>query len=158
MRDEFFTDDNVQIPSSTPLAIPRGLVKKISYGDAARAIVAGFLEEHSALEAYVRLRNVADVLDEALSQIKESAIAQVDGSCQIVLGALVQVKALAKRWEYHDTQLDTLEAERLSVDLRMKARKKYLEGLKGEVVDPITGEIALPARYLGQGVTMQIMF
>ena len=75
MRDEFFADEDVQIPTSTPLAIPRGLVKKISYGDAARAIVAGFLEEHSALDAYVRLRNVADVLDEALSQIKENAIA-----------------------------------------------------------------------------------
>jgi hypothetical protein len=53
MRDEFFTDE--EIASTTALAIPRGLVRKISYGDVARSVVGAFLEEHSALEAYVRL-------------------------------------------------------------------------------------------------------
>jgi hypothetical protein len=158
MRDEFFTDEVVEVASTTALAIPRGLVKKIDYGDAARSIIAAFLEEHSALEAYVRLRNIADVLDEALGQIKENAIAQVDGNSQIIHGAMVQVKALPKRWEYHDSQLDTLEAEKLSVDLRIKARKKYLEALKEEVVDPATGEISIPARCIAQGVTIQITF
>jgi hypothetical protein len=158
MRDEFFTEETLEAEGSTALAIPRGVIKKINYGDAARSIVAAFLEEHSALEAYVRLRNIAEVLDEALSQIKENAIAQVDGNAQLVGGALVQLKALPKKWEYRDTVLDSLEAEKLAVDVRIKARKKFLEALKEEVVDTTTGEIAIPARCVSQGVTIQITY
>jgi hypothetical protein len=158
MRDEFFTDEIAETPSTAPLAIPRGLVKKVGYGDVARSIVAAFLEDNSALEAYVRLRNIADVIEEALGQIKENAIAQVEGNSQIIHGAMVQVKALPKKWEYHDSQLGTLEAEKLSVDLRIKARKKYLEALKEEFVDPATGETSFPARCIAQGVTIQITF
>lgn len=154
MRDEFFTDE----PTTTALAIPRGLVKKIGYGDAARSILSAFLDEHTALEAYVRLRNIAEVLDEALSQIKENAISRIEGNSQIVLGALVQLKALAKRWEYHDAVLDSFEAEKLALEARIKARKKYLETLKDELLDPTTGEVAIPARCISQGVTIQVTF
>jgi hypothetical protein len=158
MRDEFFIDETTAIVTTDALAIPRGLIRKISYGDVARSIVSAFLEEHSALEAYVRLRNISDVLDEALVQIKENAIAQVEGNSQVVLGALVQVKALAKKWEYHDSALDSLEAEKLALETRIKARKKYLESLKEEQIDPSTGEITIPARCIAQGVTIQVTF
>ena len=158
MRDEFFTDEPGPVVEATSLAIPRGLVKKVNYADAAHSVVAAFLEEHTSLEAYVRLRNILEVFDEALSQIKENAIAQVEGNSQLVLGALVQLKSLPRKWEYTDPALDALEAERIALDVKIKARKKVLESLKEELVDPRTGEITTPARCVSQGVTLQVNY
>ena len=116
------------------------------------------MEEYSALEAYVKIKNVAEILSVALDQIREQAILSLSGTSQEVLGATAQLKALPRKWEYDDGEVRRLEAEKLAVEAQLKARKKYLENLKTEVANTATGEIIRPARCIAEGVTIQVTF
>ena len=159
MSDEFF-------PETTDLAragdeivlLQRTIVRKSGFEASAQGLTDALMEEYSALEAYVKIKNLAEILSVALDQIREQAILSLSGTSQEVLGATAQLKALPRKWEYDDGEVRRLEAEKLAVEAQLKARKKYLENLKTEVANTATGEITRPARCIAEGVTIQVTF
>ena len=158
-RDEFFPEVVETGPvQSEHLTVLHRVVPKTEFGTYARALTDALLEEQSAIEAYVRIRNVADILDQALGRIKERAIVSMQGTSADVLGAKVQLKALPKRYEYQDTVIDDLESQKKAIEEKLKARKRFLENLPAEVADTGTGEIIRPARFIAGGSTLQVTF
>ena len=160
MKDEFFPEGLIPFkgPSFDETTLPRRVATKTEFEEIAASMIAMLLEEESTLEAFVRIKNVAEILDVALARIKEEALFEVAGRSQKILGASVQIKALPKKWEYSDSVLTSLEGERAVIEQRIKERKKLLETLKQEVVDPATGEIIHPAKCIADGVTLQVLF
>ena len=160
MNDEFFNEDPVpsELIEFDQLTVPRRVAKKTHFEKLATSLNGILLEENSALEAYVRIKNVAEILEVALGQIKERALGGITGDTQEVLGVTVQLKSLPKKWEYDDSELHRLEGEKAAVVARLKERKKFLEHLKQEVADPATGEIIRPARCISEGATIQVLF
>ena len=158
-QDEFFPDATEAGPvQSEHLTVLHRVVPKGEFATYAKALTAALLEEQSAIEAYVRIRNVADILDQALGRIKERAIISMQGTSADVFGAKVQLKALPKRYEYHDSVIDDLESQKQAIEEKLKARKRFLKNLPAEVADTETGEIIHPARLIAQGATLQITF
>jgi hypothetical protein len=160
MRDEFFTDEPpaVDVIRAGPLTLLPSVARKSQFDELAASLNQALLEENSVLEAYVRIKNVAEVLDVALSQLKEQALSRLSGTSEQVLGVTVQLKSLPKKWEYDDAELRTLEAEKAALEAKVKVRKRFLENLKTEMADAKTGEIIRPARCIADGVTIQVTF
>jgi hypothetical protein len=160
MRDEFFTDEPVAVDviRAGPLTLLPSVARKSQFDELAASLNQALLEENSALEAYVRIKNVAEVLDVALSQLKEQALSRLSGASEQVFGVTVQLKSLPKKWEYDDAELRSLEAEKAAVEAKAKVRKKFLENLKTEMADAKTGELIRPARCISDGVTIQVTF
>jgi hypothetical protein len=158
-QDEFFPDTTEAPPvQSEHLTVLHRVVPKAEFVIHAGAFIEALLVEQSAIEAYVRIRNVADILDTALGIIKERAIASMQGTNVDILGAKVQLKALPKKYEYQDSVIDELEAQKKAIDEKLKARKKFLENLTQEVADTTTGEIIRPAKCISAGSTIQVTF
>ena len=158
--NEFFPDmlSAPPVVESEQLTVLQTVAPKARFVEYATALTEALFIEQSALQAYVRIRNVADILDVALARIKEQAIASMQEATANVLGARVQLKDLPKRFEYHDTVLAELDSQKAAIDEKLKARKKFLETLTSEVVDPTTGEIIQPAKCTSAGCTLQITF
>jgi len=158
-HDEFFPEVTEVGPvQSEYLTILHRVVPKAEFVTYAAALTNALLEEQSAVEAYVRIRNVADILDQALGRIKERAIISMEGTSADVCGAKVQLKSLPKRYEYQDTIVDDLESQKKALEEKLKARKKFLENLPADVADTGTGEIIHPARFVSGGSTLQVTF
>ena len=159
MPDEFFPDTADTARAGDELAfLQRSVVGKAEFEATAETLTAALLDEHSALEVYVKIKNIAEILDVALGQIREQAILSLSGTSQEVLGATAQLRPLPRKWEYDDTEVRRLEADKLAVEAQLKARKKYLENLKTEVANTATGEIIRPARCIAESVTIQVTF
>ena len=158
--DEFFPDDPIapDLIEFDQLTVPGKVFRKKEFEHLAASLNAILLNENSALEAYVRIKNVAEILDVALDQIREQAIHAISGTSEEVFGVTAQLKPLPRKWQYDDAEVRNLEAEKLAVEAQLKARKKYLENLKVEVADTTTGEIIRPARCIAEGVTIQVTF
>ena len=158
-QDEFFPEVMEPEPvQSEHLTVLHRVVPKAEFAVYAGALTDALLEEQSAIEAYVRIRNVTDILDQALGHIKERAIVSMQGTSADVLGAKVQLKSLPKRYEYQDTIIDDLESQKKAIEEKLKARRRFLENLPAEVADTVTGEIILPARFIAGGSTLQVTF
>jgi hypothetical protein len=158
-QDEFFPDATEAPPvQSEHLTVLQRVVPKAEFVIQAGTLTNALLVEQSAVEAYVRIRNVADILDVALGLIKERAIVSMQGTNADILGAKVQLKALPKKYEYQDNIINSLESQKKVIDDKLKARKKLLENITIEVVDPGTGEIIKPARCIAGGSTLQVTF
>lgn len=158
-QDEFFPDTPEAPPvQSEHLTVLRRVVPKAEFIIYAGTLTDALLIEQSAIEAYVRIRNVADILDNALALIKERAISSMQGTNVDILGAKVQLKALPRKYEYQDSVIDELEAQKKVIDEKLKARKKFLEHLTQEVADTATGEIIQPAKCISAGSTIQVTF
>jgi hypothetical protein len=158
-QDEFFPDATEAPPvQSEHLTVLHRVVPKAEFVVYAGALTEALLDEQSAVEAYVRIRNVADILDTALGLIKERALTSMQGTNVDVLGAKVQLKALPRKYEYQDSIIDELEAQKKAIDEKLKARKKFLENLTQEVADTATGEIIRPAKCISSGSTIQVTF
>ncbi len=154
-HDEFFPD--VESPQTEQLAVLKRVVPKSEFLMYANTLTTSLLESESSLEAFVRIRNVIEILDTALGQIKERAIVDVtDSSCEI-FGAKVQLKQLPRKYEYTDRMLNEIEAEKQMIEAKLKARKKFLESLPMQVKDE-SGELITPARLISGGVTIQVSF
>jgi hypothetical protein len=67
-------------------------------------------------------------------------------------------KPFPKKYEYQDSVIDELEAQKKAIDEKLKARKKFLENLTQEVGDTTTGEVIRPANCLAAGSTIQVTF
>ena len=160
VHDEFFPDFVEAIAANEEaeqLTVPKRVVPKSEFLMYANSLTDRLLESESSLEAFVRLRNVIEILETALTQIKERAIVDVvDSNCEI-FGAKVQLKQLPRKYEYTDRMLNEIEAEKQVVEAKMKARKKFLESLPTQVKDE-SGELITPARLISGGVTIQVSF
>ena len=158
-RDEFFPEVIEPGPvQSERLTVLHKVVPKAEFVTYASSLTDALLEEQSAIEAYVRIRNVADILDQALGRIKDRAIRSMQGTTADICGAQVQLKSLPKRYEYQDSVIDDLESQKKAVEEKVKGRKKFLENLPADVADTGTGEIIHPARFVSGGSTLQITF
>ena len=92
-KDEFFPEVTETGPvQSEHLTVLHRVVPKTEFATYAGALTDALLEEQSAIEAYVRIRNVADILDQALGRIKERAIISLQGTSADVCGAKVLLK------------------------------------------------------------------
>lgn len=158
-RDEFFPEviETAQVQSEH-LTVLQRVVPKAQFATYAGVLTDALLEEQSAIEAYVRIRNVSDILDEALGRIKDRAINSLQGTSADVCGAKVQLKSLPKRYEYQDSVVDDLESQKKTIEEKLKAQKKFLEHLPADVADTGTGEIIHPARFVSGGSTLQVTF
>jgi hypothetical protein len=158
-RDEFFPETiEAALVQSEHLTVLQRVVPKAEFATYARGLTDALLEEQSAIEAYVRIRNVSDILDEALGQIKDRAINSLQGTSADVCGAKIHLKSLPKRFEYLDSVVDDLESQKKTIEEKLKARKKFLENLPADVADTVSGEIIHPARFVSGGSTLQITF
>ncbi len=158
-QDEFFPDAVEPAPvKSEHLTVLHRVVPKGEFTTYAAALTDALLEEQSAIEAYVRIRNVADILDQALGRIKDRAINSMQGTSTDICGAKVQLKSLPKKYEYQDAIIDDLESQKKAIEEKLKARKKFLENLPAEVANTATGEIIHPARFVSGGSTLQVTF
>lgn len=158
-RDEFFPDPlEAGAVQSEHLTVLHRVVPKAEFATYAGTLTDALLEEQSAIEAYVRIRNVADILDQALGRIKDRAIRSMQGTTADICGAQVQLKSLPKRYEYQDSFVNDLESQKKAIEEKLKARKKFLENLPAEVADTTSGEIIHPAKFVSGGSTLQITF
>ena len=158
-RDEFFPDTIELGPvKSEHLTVLQRVVPKAEFATYAATLTDALLEEQSAIEAYVRIRNVSDILDQALGRIKDRAIRSMQGTASDICGAQVQLKSLPKKYEYQDGIVDDLESQKKAIEEKLKARKKFLENLPADVADTGTGEIIHPARFVSGGSTLQVTF
>ena len=158
-RDEFFPEVlEAEAVQSEHLTVLHRVVPKAEFATYAGTLTDALLEEQSAIEAYVRIRNVSDILDQALGRIKDRAINSMHGTSEDVCGAKVQVKSLPRRYEYQDSVVDDLESQKKAIEEKLKARKKFLESLPADVADTGTGEIIHPAKFVSGGSTLQITF
>ncbi|MBX2990091.1 MAG: hypothetical protein KF749_02870 [Bacteroidetes bacterium] len=162
-HDEFFQDiataevAGPQLIETDQVAILRRVVPKPQFTEYATHLISRLLEEQSSLEAFVRIRNVIEILEIACAQVKEHAIVDVhDSNCEI-FGARVQLKQLPKKFEYNDRLVTQLEAKKAEIDAQLKARKKFLESITDPMKDE-SGEPIYPAKFLSGGVTLQVSF
>ncbi len=157
--DEFFPEVlEAEAVQCEHLTVLHRVVPKAEFATYAGALTDALLEEQSAIEAYVRIRNVSDILDQALGRIKDRAINSMHGTTADICGAKVQLKSLPKRYKYQDSVVDDLESQKKAIEEKLKARKKFLENLPADVADTGTGEIIHPARFVSGGSTLQITF
>ena len=115
------------------------------------------LEEHSALEAYVKAYNLRVVLDELLKSLKDDALAKLTSREMDVYGAKVEQRRLPKSFDYgNDGHLKAL------VELKEQAQKAVTDWMKirqlqtTDLVDGKTGEIIKPPQQITDGVTIAV--
>jgi hypothetical protein len=157
--DEFFPEvPEAEAVQSEHLTVLHRVVPKAEFATYAGTLTDALLEEQSAIEVYVRIRNVSDILEQALGRIKTRAINSMHATSEDICGAKVQLKSLPKRYEYQDSVVDDLESQKKAIEEKLKARKKFLENLPADVADTGTGEIIHPAKFISGGSTLQITF
>jgi hypothetical protein len=159
MTDEFFPEPPRAVVLGGSLALlQRSVVRKAEFEGTADMLTSALLDEHSSLEVYVKIKNVVEVLEVALDQVRDRAIMAMDGKSQNVLGATVQLKPLPRKWEYDDAELRKLESDKIALEAQLKGRKRFLESLTTEIASTSTGEIIHPARCISEAVTLQVTF
>ena len=156
--DEFFPETaEDRLPETEQIAILHRVVRKQQFAVYATNLTDRLLEEQSSLEAFVRIRNVIEILEVACAQIKDHAIVDVQDSTCEVFGARVQLKQLPRKFEYNDKLVAQFEAKKAEVEGQLKARKKFLESLSEPLKDD-SGEPVCPAKFISGGVTLQVSF
>jgi hypothetical protein len=157
--DEFFQDvqEASELIETEQVAILRRVVAKPQFFEYATTLTSRLLEEQSSLEAFVRIRNVIEILEVACALIKERAIVDVQDSNSEIFGARVQLKQLPRKFEYNDKLVAQLEAKKTEVEAQLKARKKFLESITETLRDE-SGDPIHPAKFLSGGVTLQVSF
>ena len=89
---------------------------------------------------------------QAKALVKEQALVQIGGKSTEALGAKIIAKRLPSKWDYHnDEKIVRLETE-------IKAHKAMIQTLTKPMVDPDTGEVAMPAEKIEGGETISIQF
>lgn len=113
------------------------------------------LQEHSALQAYVVLKNVKEVAEHAMEALKDGALGEISGKEEIVYGAKCAIRG-SREYEYEDATLATLEERAAALKKEITDRKAFLRTLKMEVADTKTGEIIRPAVCVKDGCTIAV--
>lgn len=113
-------------------------------------------ENSSSLQSYVILKDVAEVVGQAMEVLKDDAIAQFQPEGREKHMTLYGVKITTPRDVRYDYDHDS-EVQRLKTLL--KARQDFLKNLPPQgSADPETGEITMPAKKVKDGVKLSITF
>ena len=84
------------------------------------------LAEHTASEAYVLLYQMESLVKQIREDLKDKAIARVNGKEENILGAIVTLRKDAD-WTYDSPTLDNLSAEIKELQEKVKKHKRALE-------------------------------
>ena len=143
------------VPVQNPIMIPSRVCGENERYELAKALTDQMLEVVSAPEAYVMLKHAEHVVKLSIEELKELTVMRIEGKGEMVLGADLKLKR-AVEWEYDDPELEQLEAQKKEIAEKIKVRQKFLQGLKSEVADTTTGEIAKPAKLVKDGQTIAV--
>lgn len=111
------------------------------------------LDTMSAVEAYVLIAQMQDIVDLTKELLKEKAIAGVQGKEMDVFGAKVTTRR-SVAYEYDAPTLARLDTAKKTIDTELKAIKKLLEAT-GQYVDAQTGEMNT-ANKIKEGLTIAV--
>ena len=105
--------------------------------------------EVQALETLAKMNLLKKTFDAVYKnkQVQEAAIDQIPMyQGQTVSGYNVYLSS-RKKWEYDDSEIEILEAQKKAIDQKIKDRQAMLQNLTKEQADIETGEIIKPATY-----------
>lgn len=139
------------------LVIPEKAIGKHELPAFVEKVRHNILAEHSPIQAYVKLYNLKVLVEQTLENLKEEALAGIQGKEMQVYGARVELKQKARTWDYgEDAHLKALEKAAMDADKLVKDWKKIRQLQKDDLVDAGTGEITPPAKQLTDGVTIAV--
>ena len=139
------------------IQIPISCLKKKQIPEFALQLKDNLLEQHSALEAYVKAYSLREVLDELLKSLKDDALALVTSTEMDVYGAKVEQRRLKKTYDYgEDRQLQALVEHKEAAQEALNNWLKIRQLQKTELVDFKTGEVLPPPKILTDGVTLAV--
>jgi hypothetical protein len=135
------------------IVLPQKMLNTMQREGLAVKAIEKLLENMSAVEAYVMIAQMQDIVDLTKELLKERAIAGVQGKEMNVFGAKVSTRR-SVAYEYDAPTLVRLDVQKKEIDAELKAVKKMLEA-KGEYVDPQTGEMN-KANKVKEGLTIAV--
>ena len=122
-------------------------------------VVASLLENYNAGESYVIAGKWKELFEEAEGKVKSKALNNSGAKIQeIILGgkvvATLEERGLPKKFEYDDPILESYKQQFEQLKKDIKERETFLQSLKSEVADTVTGLIIKPAVKIATGVTV----
>jgi len=135
------------------IVLPQRMLNTMQREELAVNASQNLLDTMSAVEAYVLIAQMQDIVDLTKELLKEKAIAGVQGKEMDVFGAKVSTRR-STDYEYNAPTLVRLDVQKKEIDTELKAVKKMLEA-KGEYVDPKTGETNT-ANKVKEGLTIAV--
>lgn len=135
------------------IVLPQKMLNTMQREGLAVKASENLLDTMSAVEAYVMIAQMQDIVDLTKELLKEKAIAGVQGKEMDVFGAKVSTRR-SVAYEYDAPTLVRLDQAKKTIDAELKAVKKMLEA-KGEYVDPQTGEMN-KANKVKEGLTIAV--
>jgi hypothetical protein len=135
------------------IVLPQKMLNTMQREELAVNASQNLLDTMSAVEAYVLIAQMQDIVDLTKELLKEKAIAGVQGKEMDVFGAKVSTRR-STAYEYNAPTLVRLDVQKKEIDTELKAVKKMLEA-KGEYVDPKTGEMNT-ANKVKEGLTIAV--
>jgi predicted RNase H-like nuclease (RuvC/YqgF family) len=110
--------------------------------------------ENSHLEAYVMLKNAADVLDQACEIAKDKATMEATKDAKVLNAEVTTRRSVA--YEYEDGTLEELETKIEDLKKQADERRKLLRTLKTPMADSQTGELIMPAKLVKDGISLVV--
>jgi predicted transcriptional regulator len=138
--------------SVVPIKAMNGTERAVMATDMTNAL----MNEYTALDVYVMFKNASDVIDQAMTIVKDKATSQIAGKKDVpVLGATVSTKK-SVQYEYEDSKLEELEAKIAELKKEADERRKLLRAIKEEQASTTTGEILKPAKLIKDGLSLVV--
>lgn len=135
------------------IMIPNRMLNTLQRETLAQEASNNLLETMSAVEAYVLIAQMQDIVDTTKELLKEKAISGVQGKEMDVFGAKVSTRR-SVAYEYDAPTLARLDGQKKEIDTKLKAVKKLLEAT-GKYVDDETGEINTASK-IKEGITIAV--
>ena len=140
----------VLVTSGIPVRVMDGTERACLATD----MVVALTQENTHLEAYIMLRNAADVIDQACEIAKDKAVMEAEKDSKVLNAEVTTRRSVA--YEYEDDTLDELERKIDALKKEADERRKMLRALKTEMADTETGEIMKPARLVKDGISLVV--
>ena len=135
------------------IVLPQKMLGTMQREELAVKASESLLDTMSAVEAYVLIAQMQDIVDLTKELLKEKAIAGVQGKEMDVFGAKVSTRR-SVAYEYDAPTLVRLDVQKKEIDTKLKAVKKLLEST-GKYVDDETGEMNT-ANKIKEGLTIAV--
>ncbi len=135
------------------IVLPNKMLNTVQRQDLAVKASENLLETMSAVEAYVLIAQMQDIVDTTKELLKERAITGVQGKEMDVFGAKVSTRR-SVAYEYDAPTLARLDGQKKEIDTKLKAVKKLLEAT-GKYVDDETGEMNTASK-IKEGITVAV--
>lgn len=135
------------------IVLPNKMLNTVQRQDLAIKASENLLETMSAVEAYVLIAQMQDIVDTTKELLKERAITGVQGKEMDVFGAKVSTRR-SVAYEYDAPTLARLDGQKKEIDTKLKAVKKLLEAT-GKYVDDETGEMNTASK-IKEGITIAV--